>query len=149
MQMNIWRTGNLQMIIQRIGPLTNDHPSPPSPKSPVAGSRFNLVDLSRTICSCCKNFSLSLLDIGNSYTFFFSVRQSTAARLISFSIVGSVWLRWGGVGVAGWADGGKLEALYNKPTTDLHPHVFLSDSQPWLGNLENQLWQLFCHLKEV
>ena len=75
--------------------------------------------------------------------------ESTAARLISFSIVGSVWLRWGGVG---WADGGKLEALYNKPTTDLHPHVFLSDSQPWLGkigNLENKFWQLFCHLKGV
>ena len=61
------------MIIQRIRPLANDHPEDPatckwssggtgllqmitrhdmSPKSPLPGSRFNLADLSRTICSC-------------------------------------------------------------------------------------------------
>ena len=35
------------MNIQRIWPLANDHL-----EGPLQGSRFNLVDLSRTICSC-------------------------------------------------------------------------------------------------
>ena len=41
------------MIIWRGRPLANDHPSPMSPQPPLPGSRFNLADLSRTICSCC------------------------------------------------------------------------------------------------
>ena len=45
-------TGLLQMIIWWDGPLANDHPSTPSPLSPLPGSRINLADLSRTICSC-------------------------------------------------------------------------------------------------
>ena len=46
-------SGLLQMIIQRNRPLANDHPSPSSPLSPLPESRFNLADLTRTICSCC------------------------------------------------------------------------------------------------
>ena len=140
----------MQVIIQRGRLLANDHPAPPSPSPPLPGSRFNLADLSRTICSCCKNFSFSSLNIGNSYTFFFSVGvDSGSPYQLLYSWICLAAVGRGGVVGVGWADGGKLEALYNKPTTDLHPHVFLSDSQPWLGNLENQLWQLFCHLKEV
>ena len=69
-----WGTGLMQMIIRRDWPLANDHlkgpaslssPPSPSPFSPShsppspsrgckdQGSRFNLADLSRTICSCC------------------------------------------------------------------------------------------------
>ena len=44
-------SGLLQMIIWRDWPLTNDHPSTPSPQLPLPGSKFNLADLSRTICS--------------------------------------------------------------------------------------------------
>ena len=132
------------MIVRRDKPLAFDHL-----ESPLPGSRSNLADLSRTICSCCKNFSFSFLDIGNSYTFFFSVGvDSGSPYQLLYSWICLAAVRWGW----GWADGGKLEALYNKPTTDLHPHVFLSDSQPSSGkiaNLENQFWQLFCHFKKV
>ena len=44
--------------------------------------------------------------------------SNESAPLISFCSVGSV------VG----ADGGKLEALYNKPTTDLHPQLSYSQN---------------------
>ena len=44
--------GLLQMSFPRDRPLANDHPSPLSPWSPLAGYRFNLADLSRTIGSC-------------------------------------------------------------------------------------------------
>ena len=43
--------GLLQMIIRTGRPLANDHLSPLSPLSPLPGSRFNLADLSWTICS--------------------------------------------------------------------------------------------------
>ena len=61
-------------------------------------SRFNLVDLSRTIWSCCKNFSLSFLDIGNSYTFFFSVGvDSGSPYQLLYSWICLAVVGWGGV----------------------------------------------------
>ena len=42
-------SGLLQLIIRKIWPLADDHPSP---TSPLQWSRFNLAVLSRTICSC-------------------------------------------------------------------------------------------------
>ena len=55
--------------------------------------------------------------------------SNEAAALISFCSVGSV------VG----ADGGKLEALYNKPTTDLQPPVFLSSTN--IQHIQNKYIQ--------
>ena len=92
-------TGFLQMIIWRDRPIANDHLSPLSPLSPLPRSRFNLADLPRTIWSCCKNFSLSFLDIGNSYTFFFSVGvDSGSPYQLLYSWICLAVVGWGGVG---------------------------------------------------
>ena len=82
------------MIVRRDKPLAFDHL-----ESPLPGSRSNLADLSRTICSCCKNFSFSFLDIGNSYTFFFSVGvDSGSPYQLLYSWICLAVVGWGGVG---------------------------------------------------
>ena len=88
------KTSLLQMIMWRDRPLSNDHLERPAShklssvtpvtESPLPGSRFNLADLSRTICSCLMSFSLS-----HSHTFDVPIIQvfNTTMLLQIFAIL--------------------------------------------------------------
>ena len=93
------------MIIWRDWPLTNNHPSP---YSPLPGSRFNLADLSKTICSCYNSFdelhTVYLVQLKAT----FGCGQSSFQLILTFWLSGPMLLRGQG---SSWLAEVKLSLL--------------------------------------